>query len=685
MNDVIDDNTKTCTAQLITDTDLLTVFSNILCYYGCFNQIKTRIRNEPFKRELKKLFPKEKVFSTRCSGSLNESMYIYKFTEEKKNKPPDLDVLFIPDTMCISEEKNEDLHAEKTCVEILVNIDFPAYFKISIHPNKRSFFSHELIFKNTNFVSSEQLLESVIKGLLSGSKTNKKFVIAGPSVMILPENYNDTSLKFESIDQVFTFGCFSSRIVKYWLSRERKSNKWPPRHAIESVITKGCLLVPKRYPLSDEFDLSWRVSFSELELLLAKTLTREKRQCYLVAKNLIKGLEKCVISSYHIKTVFFWLLENDEFPNHMSLGDGVLLIIKEVSKSLSSHSILNYFVEGSNLLEHIPIDECLLLADEVKIVLSQPVLSFISSPQIKLVLKNTMEIVEDDFTFDKLASAVCTYKSAKTKLSLTPVLRILQKELNLIGLACLKQMYLQKMGLDLFRCLVDVNTYLEIPCKPTDLLLERMGYGFKYNNMDRIVSAFLALRLLISDEELQYKYSDNCNDIMSLVYCNAARKYHAYIVSCDEVYFDCRLCEGECKCSEYSAHCKYHKSICNCDVKGDFNIEKSIAEVEQLFDQPISLKQDRVASRVKYALFLKCEERFVEAVKISKSAFDIAVKENDFESGHYYDIGEESRVDSNMSRLIYYLKFLQMSSVVLSYYIYASCLSKLGEKKVDKK
>ena len=171
---------------------------------------------------------------------------------------------------------------------------------------------------------------------------------------------------------------------------------------------------------------------------------------------------------------------------------------------------------------------------------------------------------------------------------------------------------------------------------------------------------------------------------MSLVYCNAARKYHAYIVSCDEAYFDCRLCEGECKCSEYSAYCKYRISIRDCDVKCDFNIQKSIAEVEQLIEQSISLP-DRVASGVEYALFLECEERFVEAVTMAKSAFDIAVKENDFESGHYYDIGEESRVDGNMSRLIYYLKFLQMSSVVLSYYIYASCLSKSGEKKVDKK
>ena len=38
-----------------------------------------------------------------------------------------------------------------------------------------------------------------------------------------------------------------------------------------------------------------------------------------------------------------------------------------------------------------------------------------------------------------------------------------------------------------------------------------------------------------------------------------------------------------------------------------------------------------------------------------------------------------------MSRLICYLKFLQIPSIVLSYYIYVSCLSKSAQKKVDKK
>ena len=118
MNDVTDDNTKDCTAQLVTDKDIyIYIFSNILCYYGCFKQTISRFTNEPFKRELKKLFPKEKDFSTCCSGSLNESMYIAKFTEQKEKRLPDLDVLIVADTMCVSDEKSEKYIPRKHVLE----------------------------------------------------------------------------------------------------------------------------------------------------------------------------------------------------------------------------------------------------------------------------------------------------------------------------------------------------------------------------------------------------------------------------------------------------------------------------------------------------------------------------------------------------------------------------------------
>ena len=61
-------------------------------------------------------------------------------------------------------------------------------------PDKRSFYSDELTFKNTNFLSSKQLLESVARGLLSHSVPNKKYIITGPSVMVPPDNYKDTSV-----------------------------------------------------------------------------------------------------------------------------------------------------------------------------------------------------------------------------------------------------------------------------------------------------------------------------------------------------------------------------------------------------------------------------------------------------------------------------------------------------------
>ena len=155
MKGIGDDDGKIGTLQLMPDQDLLTIFWNIFCFHGCLNQNKTRFRSEPFKRELKKLFLKEKNFNIRCSGNLNESMYVPKYTEEMKIKSPDLDIMFIADTMCISDERSDDIPAEKTCVGTLVNTDLPAYFRISVCPDQRSFYSDELIFKSTKFVSSK--------------------------------------------------------------------------------------------------------------------------------------------------------------------------------------------------------------------------------------------------------------------------------------------------------------------------------------------------------------------------------------------------------------------------------------------------------------------------------------------------------------------------------------------------
>lgn len=126
MNDIGYDDGKIFTSQLIPDKDLLTIFSNIFCVHGCLNQNKTRFKSEAFKGELKKLFPKEKDFNICCSGSLNESMYVPKYTEEMEMKSSDLDIMFIADTMCISDESSDIIPAEK--IGTLVTMDFPAYF-----------------------------------------------------------------------------------------------------------------------------------------------------------------------------------------------------------------------------------------------------------------------------------------------------------------------------------------------------------------------------------------------------------------------------------------------------------------------------------------------------------------------------------------------------------------------------
>ena len=53
-------------------------------------------------------------------------MYVPKYTEEMEMKSSDLDIMFIADTMCISDESSDIIPAEK--IGTLVTMDFPAYF-----------------------------------------------------------------------------------------------------------------------------------------------------------------------------------------------------------------------------------------------------------------------------------------------------------------------------------------------------------------------------------------------------------------------------------------------------------------------------------------------------------------------------------------------------------------------------
>lgn len=145
-----------------------------------------------------------------------------------------------------------------------------------------------------------------------------------------------------------------------WLHRKRPSG-WPSKDLIRKIASRGCHITSTAHKQSKDPDIEWRYSFSLAEVLLASSLNRTQKQCFVILKMLQTHLldrPAKVLTSYHLKTVFFWLLER--YPQDqcvpVAIGHLFLALLDEVLHSLIRHDIPNYFIPENNLLEHIHSD-----------------------------------------------------------------------------------------------------------------------------------------------------------------------------------------------------------------------------------------------------------------------------------------------------------------------------------------
>ncbi|KAL3857141.1 hypothetical protein ACJMK2_011836 [Sinanodonta woodiana] len=142
-----------------------------------------------------------------------------------------------------------------------------------------------------------------------------------------------------------------------WLTRKRRYN-WPSRETIGLIQEMGALLVPVGHKLSQEQHLEWRVSFSYGEKLLMWLFNSIQYKCYI----LLKMINKCfikpvvgddVLSSYHLKTCMFYLIENT--PEAIWQQDNLLLLIDMCLRLLciwiECKYCPNYFIPEENMFQ----------------------------------------------------------------------------------------------------------------------------------------------------------------------------------------------------------------------------------------------------------------------------------------------------------------------------------------------
>ena len=148
-----------------------------------------------------------------------------------------------------------------------------------------------------------------------------------------------------------------------WITRHRL---WPPQDIIQSIVDKGCQLIPRSSPDGD-IHSEWRLSFSNPEATLAQHRSKEQQQAYYLFKmfcyRYLKSVESSEpggkqLSSYIIKTTMLWACEElpPEDPLWASLENSVQMLLFKLLGSLETGFLPHYFVPEINLLERVGHD-----------------------------------------------------------------------------------------------------------------------------------------------------------------------------------------------------------------------------------------------------------------------------------------------------------------------------------------
>ena len=167
-----------------------------------------------------------------------------------------------------------------------------------------------------------------------------------------------------------------------WIIRKRYCN-WPSKETIQLIVSKGCRIVHKPHELSKNTDIEFRFLFSEAELILFGTLTRDQKKCFIAFKALIKHITKKLenefryeikLTSYCLKTIFFWTCETTPACNWQTANGWsrcLLYMIDQLISCLESGILPGYFISESNLLDTMNRSRPLL--DEIKTLRCNPI------------------------------------------------------------------------------------------------------------------------------------------------------------------------------------------------------------------------------------------------------------------------------------------------------------------------
>ncbi|XP_062575614.1 uncharacterized protein LOC134237539 [Saccostrea cucullata] len=146
-----------------------------------------------------------------------------------------------------------------------------------------------------------------------------------------------------------------------WIER---CHVWPPAHVVVDIVQRGCHLVPVGHPLGHYQSKEWRISFSLAEQKLVYSMNHCQFLTYGLLKLFLKEVIICrsedngaaedntkLLCSYHMKTVVFWVIQENTIPcwSTHNLLECFWICFKVILKCVYEGVCPNFFIPQNNM------------------------------------------------------------------------------------------------------------------------------------------------------------------------------------------------------------------------------------------------------------------------------------------------------------------------------------------------
>ncbi|KAK3601266.1 hypothetical protein CHS0354_040446 [Potamilus streckersoni] len=305
-------------------------------------------------------------------GSVGEGIqYPYIICQDR-----DVDVIRIyPRTRAVQDASERDLYDRQTYVYLIEsneNVCPPGYCVLRMlndgsSPKLQLFHVYKELYGEKYILSSASRavarVQIIINKDLNESVTLGDIFERGPSISSMVSGLeirstliNSFEINVNKIDYVSVIYCpkWPSCALE-WVTRTRLYG-WPSQQQISDIVRKGIYLAPVGSKQSEFQDIQWRYSFNEAEKTLVRSFNFTQVKCYILLKMLIREkvtprFKDDVISSYHLKTLMFWAIEqtNPQLWVSCNLVELVFRVLHTLFLRVRNLFCSSYFIPDENI------------------------------------------------------------------------------------------------------------------------------------------------------------------------------------------------------------------------------------------------------------------------------------------------------------------------------------------------